>query len=423
MKIAIWHNLPSGGGKRALYDQVQGLLGRGHYIEVWCPPTADPNYLPLKQWVKEHLVPLEVEVGATKNPLKRATFELHYMQSRLAAMERHCRQCAQEIEAGKFDLLFAGSCSWFGAAMIGRYVEGPKVIYLQEPRRNLYEASESSPWPALPDSMYRRWKSLGGAKRVLQDFAKLQAARVQVREELKSARSYDEILVNSRFSRESIARSYNLNAQVCYLGIDATKFSPTQVTREPLIIGVGAVDPRKNIEFVIRAVAQIPSPRAPLLWIGDAANQNYVAQITALTEQLDVDLRLKVNVSDAELVDWLNRAQVMAYAPHLEPFGYTPLEANACQTPVVALAEGGIRETVQHGINGLLVDHDPAEMAAGLKQLLEDSSLAQQLGAEGRRQVEERWSAKSANDKLESKLINAAEKYKLSDGPVKYKSG
>src|SRR5438270_5425310 len=46
MKIAIWHNLPSGGAKRALHDQVVGLKARGHELEVWCPSSADPNYLP-----------------------------------------------------------------------------------------------------------------------------------------------------------------------------------------------------------------------------------------------------------------------------------------------------------------------------------------------------------------------------------------
>jgi len=35
MKIAVWHNLPSGGGKRALYHHVRGLVERGHRVESW----------------------------------------------------------------------------------------------------------------------------------------------------------------------------------------------------------------------------------------------------------------------------------------------------------------------------------------------------------------------------------------------------
>ena len=59
MKIAVWHNLPSGGGKRALYDHVSGLVARGHEVEVWAPPTAHREYLPLGRIVREHIVPLD----------------------------------------------------------------------------------------------------------------------------------------------------------------------------------------------------------------------------------------------------------------------------------------------------------------------------------------------------------------------------
>ena len=57
----------------------------------------------------------------------------------------------------------------------------------------------------------------------------------------------------------------------------------------------------------------------------------------------------------------------MIYMPHNEPFGFAPLEANACGTPVVALAEGGVKETVVTGVNGTLVsDEDPRTVAAAI---------------------------------------------------------
>src|SRR5438034_4095223 len=55
MRIAVWHNLPMGGGKRALYEHVCGLVQRGHYVEAWCPPTAPQTYLPLSPMIKEHI--------------------------------------------------------------------------------------------------------------------------------------------------------------------------------------------------------------------------------------------------------------------------------------------------------------------------------------------------------------------------------
>src|SRR5689334_18846473 len=58
VRIAVWHNLPSGGAKRALYDHVRGLIERGHHVEAWSPPTIDRNYLPLESLVPQHVVPL-----------------------------------------------------------------------------------------------------------------------------------------------------------------------------------------------------------------------------------------------------------------------------------------------------------------------------------------------------------------------------
>ena len=67
IRIAVWHNLPSGGGKRALYDQVRGLTNRGYHIEAWCPSTADQNFLPLNSLIKEHIVELADYAKASTN--------------------------------------------------------------------------------------------------------------------------------------------------------------------------------------------------------------------------------------------------------------------------------------------------------------------------------------------------------------------
>src|SRR6478672_2084710 len=106
MRIAVWHNLPSGGGKRALYDHVKGLIDRGHYVEAWCPPTADQTYLPLNKLCNETVIPL-----STARPwpwLRRGRVLVDYweMSEMLSAMDDHCRQCAAQINRGAFDLLF-----------------------------------------------------------------------------------------------------------------------------------------------------------------------------------------------------------------------------------------------------------------------------------------------------------------------------
>src|SRR5216684_1667876 len=109
MKIAVWHNLPSGGGKRALYDQVRALIARGHTVETWCPDTADREYLPLRNLIPETVVPLAT---SPSSPFGRLG-QYRVMASRLRAMDTHCRICAEQIAKGGFDLLFVHPCMFF----------------------------------------------------------------------------------------------------------------------------------------------------------------------------------------------------------------------------------------------------------------------------------------------------------------------
>jgi glycosyltransferase involved in cell wall biosynthesis len=124
-----------------------------------------------------------------------------------------------------------------------------------------------------------------------------------------------------------------------------------------------------------------------------------------LAATLGVDLEIKTMVPDEELVDTLNRASLLLYTPSLEPFGFAPLEANACATPVVAVAEGGVRETVKDGVNGFLVDREPEKIAAALEKLLSDNTLARQMGDRAAAHVREHWSVESSVDRLEKHLL------------------
>lgn len=404
MRIAVWHNLPSGGGKRALYYHIRGLVERGHTVESWCPPTADQSYLPLSDLVREHVLPLNVAPVKSNNritgvmALYRGPIEL------IRALDEHSRKCAEEINRANFDILFANTSILFHAGPIGRYIQVPKVLYLQEPNRRLYEATTGLPWIAPPRNGHAWW-SPGGIRKKILDLTNLESLRVQAREELLNAQAYDAILVNSFFSRESVARTYGLNAHTCYLGVDTSLFRPLERTREPFIVSVGALLPHKGIELAIRSVALMDSPRPPLVWISDLGNPEYAQTMRVLAQSLEVELDIRMRVPDDELVEALNRATLMIYTPHLEPFGFAPLEANACATPVVAVSEGGVRETVHDGINGLLVERDPNSIREGLESLMSAPIRARQLGEAGLDYVRREWTLERSVERLENKLL------------------
>jgi len=404
MRIAIWHNLPSGGGKRALYNQIRGFLKRGHEVESWCPPTADQTYFPFGDIIPEHVTPLDRVAHRTESPWNRMVGPYRNVVSLLRAMDEHCRACAQQINDAGFDLLFAGACKFFRVTPIARFVRLPTVLYLQEPYRWLYEALPQLPWLAYPASPRMTPLSM---YRSLKDFVRVQGLRIQAREEVTNARAYGQILVNSLFSRESVLRAYGLNARVCYLGIDTSTFVYDRRPREPFVVSLGSMTAEKNARFVIEAVSALGEPRPPLVWIANMASASYRSEMEDLASSLNVRFEIRLQISDAEIVDTLNRAALMLYAPRLEPFGMAPLEGNACGLPVIAVAEGGIRETVVDGINGLLVDAEPAAMARAIRRLLDDENQARTLGEAGVRLVNARWSLGAAEQRLEEHLERA----------------
>jgi len=419
MKIAVWHNLPSGGGKRALYDHVRGLVARGHRVEAWRPPTANADYLPLGQLIREHVVDLRQPERQWRDRLTLTP----WIERRVEAMEDHCRRCAAEISRGGFDILFANSCLFFATSPIGRHVDVPSVLYLQEPYRPLYEATPRSKWLAPPRSN-RSPLHPATWRNAFHDWRKIDGLRVQAREEVDNAAGFTRILVNSQFSRESLLRAYGLDSDVCYLGVDTDHFAVRNLPREDYVVGLGSIQPAKNLRLCIEAVGALAAPRPRLVWIGNFVHPSWhLDEMRALAGSLRVEFEAKILVSDEELLDTLGRATAMLYAPRLEPFGLAPLEANACGVPVIAVAEGGVRETIVDGVNGLLVSHDPGAMAAAIARLRADPEFARALGANARRHVEEKWGLDSAANRLEQRLEQyAAVDARDSHAPLRHSS-
>jgi glycosyltransferase involved in cell wall biosynthesis len=66
--------------------------------------------------------------------------------------------------------------------------------------------------------------------------------------------------------------------------------------------------------------------------------------------------------------------------------------------------EGGVRETIVYGENGLFVDGNPNAMATAIQRLLNDSGFARALGESAVRLVNKRWSLNAAHARLEELL-------------------
>lgn len=215
----------------------------------------------------------------------------------------------------------------------------------------------------------------------------------------RAARQAAVLFTVSEFSRGEIARLYGIDPAriaVTFNGIDGTRFRPgadgaAAVRRAGLEAGgylctIGRLEPRKNHLNLVRAYAQLPQPRPPLVVIGQ--RDFHSAPIFAAVEELDLagEVRFLESVSDTDLPHLLRHAAVFAYPSFAEGFGMPVIEALASGVPTVTSNTTALPEVA--GDAALMADpHDPADIARAIQRLLQDEFLQQRVRQRGLQQA------------------------------------
>jgi glycosyltransferase involved in cell wall biosynthesis len=163
----------------------------------------------------------------------------------------------------------------------------------------------------------------------------------------------------------------------------------------PLLLYVGGISPHKNLQGLLQAIDQLralhPDPWHVAL-VGDHSNDSFhgcYRELTELTQRLALGDRVTFTgyVPNDDLVALYNTATLMVLPSFCEGFGLPVVEAMACGTPVAASRAGSLPEVL--GPAGLLFDPaEPADMAAALLRLVQDSALRRKLREEGLQRVE-----------------------------------
>ena len=396
MRIAVFHNLSSGGAKRVLHDFVRYLSGNGHDVDAYCPSTADEAYLPLRQ------VARKVEVFPVKKTLSGAIHSrLLYVPMKDAPLrdqERTQEEIAESVNRQDYDVVISEQDRYTMSPFFLKFVKKPTVYYCQQPSRfdDISFRNTQSKSGAYPPST--RWRQMVHKHydSRLPDIDRRNASFARF------------ILANSYFSRESILRSYGLNAHVSYLGVDTGVFKPLGISKENIVLSVGSCFSSKGFDFIINSIALVDKRIRPGLVIvsnsGDPAWKSYLQQ---LASRAGVNMEIRDAVADSELVSLYNRAELVLCASYLEPFGLVPIEAMACGTPVIAVREGGFRESVVHNQTGKLVDRDCTEFSKAVSQLLTDSEARGTMSRKGLDAVRNFWTLNHAGKRLLGNLEQA----------------
>ncbi len=153
----------------------------------------------------------------------------------------------------------------------------------------------------------------------------------------------------------------------------------------------GRIQPLKAPDILLRAVAVLldeePSLRSRLVVpvVGGPSGSGLakpegLQKLAARLGIADV-VRFRPPVGQEQLADWYRAASVLVMPSYSESFGLVAIEAQACGTPVIAAAVGGLPVAVRDGVSGFLIPgHDPADYARALGRFARDTSLAGRMG-------------------------------------------
>jgi glycosyltransferase involved in cell wall biosynthesis len=161
----------------------------------------------------------------------------------------------------------------------------------------------------------------------------------------RTASEVTRFVANSTFVRERIRRFYDRDADVIhpYVG-DEFLDAPLPDGRGDYHLIVSALVPYKRIELAIEA---LQGRKLVIIGGGPLLDQ--------LRARSGPNVELMGSVSRDRIIERLGRARSLIL-PGVEDFGITPLEAMALGTPVVALGEGGVRDSVVDGVTGIFFD-------------------------------------------------------------------
>ena len=216
---------------------------------------------------------------------------------------------------------------------------------------------------------------------------------IRVQGETQIVEAADALIANTDAEAASLVGLYDAcpdNVAVVMPGVDLYNFTPNRKdarknlgfdSKKLVVSFVGRIQPHKGPEVLIRAVQEMmvhnPELRADLqvLITGGASGvrNNEDIRLRELVTWLKLDdvIKFLEPIGREKLPDLYRSSDLVCVPSYSESFGLVALEAQACGTPVVASAVGGLRTAVADGISGVLVDgHNPRAWSSVIARLL-----------------------------------------------------
>ncbi len=166
----------------------------------------------------------------------------------------------------------------------------------------------------------------------------------------QAAERVDVMLANSTFVSRRIHKYYRKPATVIHPPVDTDLFT-IEGEKSDYFLGVGRMVPYKKFDLLIDA---FNANGLPLKLVGDGPDR------ARLERRAQKNIEFVGLLGNTALKKMYNEARAFLF-PQVEDFGIVAIESLSCGTPVVAFYEGGIREIVQDGINGIFFNEQSPE--------------------------------------------------------------
>jgi glycosyltransferase involved in cell wall biosynthesis len=222
-----------------------------------------------------------------------------------------------------------------------------------------------------------------------------------------SERFVDRFLVVSDTLKNKMINERNIPAEKVirvYNGIETDHYSPTRRIRErvrsefnigeeqTLVGSVGRLVWQKGFEYLIRSIPQILSvdPKAQVLVVGDGPMRN---ELEELAERMKVGEHLIIAGFRTDIKEILSGLDILVIPSLLEGFPMITLEGMAMAKPIIATKIDGITEQITHEESGIIIPpRDPQAIANAIIKVVNNARLAETMGLEARKRVENDFS-------------------------------
>src|SRR3954470_19290557 len=208
----------------------------------------------------------------------------------------------------------------------------------------------------------------------------------------------DAVTTVSENSRRDIATHMGLppeGIEVIPVGIDPDEFTPPPPgqprDRDSILVITSADVALKGLVHLLEALAKLRTERPVRLTVVGTARPGGPAEAALDRLALRDAVRFTGPVPEAELVDLLQRASVVAIPSLYEGFSLPAVEAMACATPLVTTDAGALPEVVGSEAGLRVRAGDVGELTTALQRVLDSPALAEQLGRAGRQRVLEHF--------------------------------